>query len=112
MAQCTRSSKHVRKISFPPQPEYEALRAARIYQATPEFKQRYNVRGGVEGTLSQGIAVFGIGVTRYFGLVKTKLEHLLCATAMNFVHVDMWLNASPRAKTRKSKLVKFAAPMS
>ena len=111
MTQCTRSSKNERRITFQPQPEYEALRAARIYQATPEFKQRYSVRAGIEGTISQGIAVFGMRVARYFGLAKTKLEHLLCASAMNFVRIDNWLNGSSHAKTRKSKLVRVAPVM-
>jgi transposase len=107
--QCTRSANNERRISFQPQPEYEALNAARIYQATAEFKARYNVRAGVEGTISQCIAAFGIRIARYFGLAKTKLEHLLCAAAMNFVRIDKWLTGTPHAKTRKSKLAHFAA---
>jgi transposase len=84
------------------------VKAARLYQATAEFKERYNVRAGVEGTISQCIAAFGIRVARYFGLAKTKLEHLLCAAAMNFVRIDRWLAGTPLAKTRKSKLAHFA----
>ncbi len=110
-AQCTRSSKGERKITFYPQPQYEALQGARLYQATPQFKQRYSVRAGIEGTISQGIAVFGMRVARYFGLAKTKLEHLLCASAMNFVRIDNWLNGSSHAMTRKSKLVRVAPVM-
>lgn len=55
--------------------------------------------------------MFGLRFARYFGLAKTTLEHLLCATAMNYVRIDRWLNGSPLAKTRKSKLLPFAPVM-
>jgi transposase len=108
-AQCTRGAEGVRKLSFPPAAEYRALQAARAYQATPEFKSRYNVRAGIEGTLSQGIAALGLRVARYWGLAKTRLQHLLVATAMDYLRIADWLMEVPRATTRTSKLLKFAA---
>ena len=75
-------------------------------QLTEEWKSRYNVRAGIEGTLSQGIRVFGMRRTRYIGLAKTHLQHLLTAAAMNVVRLVNWLNGVPHAKTRTSR---FAA---
>ena len=75
-------------------------------QLTKEWKSRYNVRAGIEGTLSQGIRVFGMRRTRYIGLAKTHLQHLLTAAAMNVVRLVNWLNGVPHAKTRTSR---FAA---
>lgn len=75
-------------------------------QLTEEWKSRYNVRAGIEDTLSQGIRVFGMRRTRYIGLAKTHLQHLLTAAAMNVVRLVNWLNGVPHAKTRTSR---FAA---
>lgn len=75
-------------------------------QLTEEWKSRYNVRAGIEGTLSEGIRVFGMRRTRYIGLAKTHLQHLLTAAAMNFVRLVNWLNGVPHAKTQTSR---FAA---
>ena len=75
-------------------------------QLTKEWKSRYNVRAGIECTLSQGIRVFGMRRTRYIGLAKTHLQHLLTAAAMNVVRLVNWLNGVPHAKTRTSR---FAA---
>ncbi|MEO1401451.1 MAG: transposase [Cyanobacteria bacterium J06635_1] len=55
------------------QAEHEAIQAVRQAQLTEEWKSRYNVRAGIEGTLSQGIRVFGMRRTRYIGLAKTHL---------------------------------------
>jgi transposase len=108
-ALCTRGAEGVRKLSFQPEAEYRALQAARAYQATPEFKARYTARAGIEGTLSQGIAALGLRFARYWGLAKTRLQHLLTATALDYLRMADWLMAVPRAATRKSKLKTFAA---
>ena len=75
-------------------------------QLTDEWKARYNVRAGIEGALSQGIRVFGMRRTRYIGLAKTHLQHLLTAAAMNLVRLVNWLDGVHHAKTRTSR---FAA---
>ena len=108
-ALCTRGAEGVRKLSFQPEAEYRALQAARAYQATPDFKARYTVRAGIEGTLSQGVGALGLRVARYWGLAKTHLQHLLTATAMDYLRIADWLMGNPRATTRQSKLKTFAA---
>ncbi len=75
-------------------------------QLSEEWKSRYNVRAGIEGTLSQGIRVFGMRRTRYIGLAKTHLQHSLTAAAIKVVRLVNWLDEIPRAKTRTSR---FAA---
>lgn len=107
-AQCTRGVEGVRKISFQPEAQYRALHAARAYQSTPAFKLRYNARAGIEGTISQAVAVLGLRFARYRGLAKTTLQHLLTATAMNFFRVANWIMDVPTANTRKPKLGMFA----
>ena len=104
--QCTKSKTEPRTLTFRPQAEHEAIQQLRQKQLTEEWKSRYNVRAGIEGTLSQGIRVFGLRRTRYIGSIKTHLQHLLTATAINVVRIVNWLNGIPHAKTRNSR---FAA---
>jgi transposase len=103
---CTKGKSEPRSLTLRPQAEHEAIQAVRQAQLTEEWKSRYNVRAGIEGTLSQGIRVFGMRRTRYIGLAKTHLQHLLTAAAMNVVRLVNWLDGIPRAKTRTSR---FAA---
>jgi transposase len=49
------------------------LNAARVRMHDPAWKQRYRVRAGIEGTLSQGVRAFGMRKSRYIGLAKTGL---------------------------------------
>ncbi len=101
---CTKAQKRSprRTVTLPPQERYEALRAARDRQKAEEYKQAYAVRAGIEGTLSQGIRAFDLRRSRYFGLVKTHLQHLAIAAAVNFVRVSQWLAGVSLAKTRHS----------
>lgn len=103
---CTKSKSEPRSLTLRPQAEHEAIQSVRQKQRTDEWKARYNTRAGIEGTLSQGIRVFGMRRTRYIGLAKTHLQHLLTAVAMNVVRLVNWLDGVPHAKTRTSR---FAA---
>lgn len=105
---CTRStaSGYGRTLKLLPQPQYQALQAARRYQTTDEFQQRYARRAGVEGTLSQGTRAFGLRRSRYKGLAKTHLQHVFTAVAMNLARLMNWWQEIPKAQTRTSR---FAA---
>lgn len=100
---CTKGKSEPRSLTLHPQAEHKAIQAVRQAQLTEEWKSRYNVRAGIEGILSQGIRVFGMRRTRYIGLAKTHLQHLLTAAAMNVVRLANWLDGIPRAKTRTSR---------
>lgn len=99
---CTRAKTEPRELTLRSQAEHEALQTTRQQQQTPEWKAQYNVRAGVEGSLSQGIRAFGLRQARYLGLAKTHLQHILTAAAMNLVRFDAWVSGKPRAKTRTS----------
>jgi transposase len=101
-AKCTQSSPPRRTLTIRPKDQYEALQAARARQVTAEFKEQYATRAGIEGTLSQGIRAFEMRRSRYIGLEKTHLQHVLTAAAMNIARVSAWLVETPRAKTRQS----------
>ena len=44
------------------------------------------------------------------GIVKAHLQHLLTAAAVNFIRVGLWLDDTPRAKTRRSHFVALMQP--
>jgi transposase len=48
---------------------------------------------------------FGLRRSRSIGHARTHLQHLLTATAINFVRVDRWLCEVPIAQTRRSAFV-------
>jgi transposase len=86
--------------------EHEALTAARARMHDPAWKQRYRVRAGIEGTLSQGVRAFGMRRSRSMGLAKTGLQQVCIGAAMNVSRVVRWLEGRPRARTR---VTRFAA---
>jgi transposase len=93
-----------REITLRPRHEYEALHQARQLQATDEWKYRYKIRAGVEGTISQGVQACGLRRSRYRGLGKTSLQHQLTGAAINLIRINAWLSDKPRARTRTSPL--------
>jgi Transposase DDE domain len=52
-------------------------------QRTPAWKQLYNKRAGIEGTISQGVRSVGLRRSRYRGLSKTHLQNVAIACAIN-----------------------------
>ena len=96
-------------MESPPEKQYNALRAARQRESTEEFAREYGKRAGIEGTLSQGIRVCEMRRSRYVGLAKTHLQHVLTATALNFLRVGQWRLGTPRARTRESAFVRLMA---
>ena len=105
---CTRAKTEPRELMLQTREEYEALHAARRRQKTPEFKEAYKARSGIESTHEQGIRRCGLRQARYIGQAKTHLQHILTATALNLVRVGEWLFGSPRAKTRISRFAQLA----
>lgn len=105
---CTHSPTEPRMLTVRPQEYHEALQAARQRQTTAEFKTAYADRAGIEGTLSQGIRMGDLRRSRYIGLAKTHLHHLITATAINLLRVGAWLAELPRAQTRRSPFAALA----
>ncbi len=106
---CTHSQTTGRVLHVRPQAAHEALQARRREQQTPEFRQQYALRSGIEGTLSQGVRAMGLRRARYDGLARTHLQHVLTATALNLVRIDAVLTPVPRGKTRRSHFAQLAS---
>lgn len=110
-ASCTRSKLERRTITVIPQENYEAMCQARQRQQTEEFRQRYKLRAGIEGTISQGVRACDLRRSRYLGLAKTHLQNLLVATALNVRRISAWLQGVPLAQTRRSAFVRLVQPL-
>src|SRR5512144_1427272 len=104
----TRSPRGARQVKLLPPPQQEALNAARARFTAAEGRQQYRRRAGIEGTLSQGVRAFGLRRARYRGLVKTPLQHLATAAAINLDRLFAWLTERPRAATRTSRFAALA----
>ncbi|WP_208857941.1 transposase, partial [Streptomyces flavidovirens] len=91
-----------REIMLRPQEEHEVIRHSRAEQQTDAWKDRYKIRAGVEGTISQGVQRCGLRRSRYRGLAKTSLQHQLTGAAINLARIDAHLTKTPRARTRTS----------
>jgi len=82
------------------QAHYQALHTARARETSAAYAADYARRAGIEGTLSQGTRAYGLRQARYIGEVKTALQHIVTAAAINFVRMGNWLMEKPLAKTR------------
>ncbi|MBF6341862.1 IS1182 family transposase [Nocardia abscessus] len=100
-AQCTRSSSG-RRLTIRHRAQHQALQLGRTEQQTDRWQQRYQHRAGVEGTVAQGIRSHGLRRSRYQGLAKTSLQHLLTAAAINLNRLNAWWDNTPLAPTRVS----------
>ena len=106
---CTHSAVHPRQIALRPKEQHEAIQAARVRQTTKEFQERYAKRSGIEGTISQGVRAFDLRTSRYIGLKKTHLQHVLTATAMNVVRLFQWQMDDTPFQPRISRFAALAA---
>jgi transposase len=72
-------------------------------------KACYDKRAGREGTISQTVCALDMRRSRYIGLAKTHLQHVLTAAAINLLRVGNWLDEIPLAKTRCSPFAALRA---
>jgi len=106
---CTTSTRRVgRQLWLRPREIHEAAAAARAEQATPQWKARYAIRAGAEGTMWQATHVTGIRRARYLGLPKISLEHIAAAAAINLIRLDAWRTGRPLDRTRTTHLQRLS----
>jgi Transposase DDE domain len=81
VAQCIRSKKLYprRTLTIRPQKQYQALQAAWQRESTEAFQAEYARRAGIEGTISRGTRSTRLRRTRYIGLARVHLGHILTA---------------------------------
>jgi transposase len=105
---CTRSPRQARFFKLLPRAQQEALQTAREIHATAAGQKRYARRAGIEGTISQSVRAFDARRTRYRGLPKTHLQHVMTAVAINVRRIIAWFDKIPKASTRTSHFAALA----
>ena len=108
---CIRSTRRWKRRSITVRAEghQQALEAARRREKEPGFAAAYARRAGVEGTVSRAVRTCGVRRSRYVGLDKTQLHHLLSAAALNFLRVGEWLSGVEKPKSRCSPFARLMA---
>jgi transposase len=109
---CIRSVKDYKRRTISirrPREHHEALQRAREREGAAEFKARYTSRAGIEGTVSRAVRTCEVRRSKYIGLTKTHLHHLLSATSLSFLRVGEWLMGVSKAKTRRSPFARLMA---
>ena len=104
---CTRAPR--RLLTPRRREEHAALEAARARETKRPFADEYRRRAGIEGTLSLGTRTMHLRRSRYTGLAKTHLQHVLTAAAMNLGRISNWLAGTPRERTRQSAFSRLMA---
>ena len=97
---CTKA--RYRDLTLHPREQHEALQRRRREQDTDAWRERYPTRAGVEGTIAQAVHACDARRTRYKGLPKVRLEHILIATVINLIRLDAWWTGTPLGPTRTS----------
>ena len=72
-----------------------------------EAKVRYQRRAGIEATISQGVRAFGLRRSRYTGIGKTHIQHVLTALAVNLVRLVAWWDGERPGRTRVSRFAQL-----
>jgi transposase len=105
--QCTRSQPPRRTFTVRPKLQQLALQAAREREKTEAFKKQYAQRSGIEGTISLGVRSFDLRRTRYIGLAKTHLQHILIACGMNLMRLARWLSGETPTQPRPTAFARL-----
>jgi len=95
--QCTRGHEG-RTLTLTPPAVHAALQQRRAEQRTPAFVQRYALRAGVEGTISQAVRTTRLRRTPYQGLPKTHLHHVAIAAGLNLKRIVVHVHAQSLGK--------------
>ncbi|WP_156724777.1 transposase [Streptomyces apocyni] len=106
---CTSSRRGSRILTLRPKELHEIQTAARAEQKTRTWRDKYELRAGVESTINQALDMTGIRRACYRRLAKVRLQHLFSATALNVIRLDddYW-STTPLSRPRTSRLEHLA----
>jgi hypothetical protein len=100
---CTSSATRPRSVSVLPRTLHEIRTRNRLDQQTEQWQRRYAIRAGIEATLSQNVRAHGLRRSRYRGLARTHVQHVLTAMACNVARVADWIGTAPRTRRRATR---------
>jgi hypothetical protein len=87
---------------------------ARLREAPETFQAEYARRAGIEATISRGVRGTRLRRTRYRGLARVHLGHILTAVGLNVRRLSAWFLEHSRANTRITpfaRLTRRLAPL-
>ncbi|MFF4484686.1 IS1182 family transposase [Streptomyces sp. NPDC001520] len=100
--QCTTSATRPRALALLPTRELHEIQTRnRLDQQTEDWQRRYAIRAGIEATISQNVRTCGLRRSRYRGLARTHVQHVLTALACNLTRIADWI-AGPTTTRRRS----------
>ncbi|MFI0242083.1 IS1182 family transposase [Streptomyces sp. NPDC016845] len=97
---CTSSASRPRSIAVLPRPLHQIQTRNRLAQQTEQWQRSYAIRAGIEATLSQTVRAHGLRRSRYRGLARTHVQHVLTAMACNVARIADWIDTAPRPRRR------------
>jgi transposase len=111
LAQCVRSKKRYprRTLTLRTETHHKALVAARQREQTEDFDREYDRRAGIEGTLSRGVRTTRLRRTRYVGLERVRLGHILTGLGLNAVRLGEWFLGMERPTSRTTPFMRLMA---
>ncbi|MFI6728467.1 transposase [Streptomyces atratus] len=80
---CTTSRAGGRNVGLPLRELHDLQIRVRTEQQTADWRTRYAIRSGVEGTVNELVHGHGMRHCRYRGQPKTHLQHVFTANAVN-----------------------------
>lgn len=99
---CKRSRGEPKILGLAQRERHELIQKVRAKQNSKPWKELYNLRAGVEATISQGVRAFGMRRCRYRGIEKTHLQMTAIAAGINLQRLDDWLGGDGPVGTRVS----------
>ena len=104
--QCTLAGPNVpRRVTIHPEPAHEAPMAAQRAQDSHQWRTTYNVRAGIEGTVSQAVRGPDLRHARYRGVAKTHVQNVLTGMALNITRLGAhFLKPEPGLTRRPTRI--------
>ncbi|MGQ4386759.1 transposase [Streptomyces sp. SAS_270] len=96
----TASANGPRSIAVLPRPPLEIQMHNRLHQPTEHWQRRYMIRAGSEATLSQNVRTHGLRRSRYRGLVRIHVQHVLTTLACNVTRISDRTTGTARTRRR------------
>jgi hypothetical protein len=100
---CTRTidPDRARSITIHPGPIHQARMNAHHAQQGEDWAKIYNIRAGVEGTISQAVRGPDLRHSRYRGLAKAHVQNVLTAMALNLTRLGAHLETADQDKSQR-----------
>jgi transposase len=105
-AQCTRAldPDKARTITIHPEPIHQAKMAAHHAQSEEGWAKVYNIRAGVEGTISQAVRGPDLRHSRYRGLEKAHVQNVMTGLALNLTRLGAHFDTVPVKPRRPTRI--------